>query len=277
MTGFVFYDLRARPLSLTGAIMPGCYYRFYVTQTTTNTPVYADGALTTSLANPLFSDGDGRFPVIYQDPSVVYRVQLYDAANVLQYDVDPVHALAAIQPGTVIEFFGTALQRDAAYPPALFGVCDGTNGTPDNRDRFVVGVSATKAIGSTGGSVVTETEPAGAMAAGVTGETVLTAAMGPLHNHRAYVRTSATQRGNTRGFGFASTAGFEGQIIDDAPYGYLDVAPSSGGNKLIEDSGSATPDGHDHTTPAVPDHVHDIAGGGLPPYLALWKIMRKYP
>jgi hypothetical protein len=276
MTGFVFYDLRPRPLSLTGEIMPGCYFRFYITQSTTNTPVYADGDLTTPLDNPLVSDGDGRFPTIYLDPTTVYRVQLYDAANVLQEDVDPVHALAAIQPGTVLMFFGTDVQRDAAYPPALFAVCDGTNGTPDMRDRFPIGVSATKTIGDTGGSEVTATEPAGAVAAGVTGSTVLTAAMGPLHNHRVYVRTSATLRGNTHGFGFANTAGIEGQVIDDAPYGYLDVAPQSGGNKLIEDSGSATPDGHNHTTPAVVDHIHDIAGGGLPPWLALWFLMRRF-
>lgn len=37
--------------------------------------------------------------------------------------------------------------------PAGWQLCDGTNGTPDLRDRFVVGAGSTYAVDATGGSV----------------------------------------------------------------------------------------------------------------------------
>ncbi|MBM4038468.1 MAG: tail fiber protein [Planctomycetes bacterium] len=36
--------------------------------------------------------------------------------------------------------------------PTGWALCDGTNGRPDLRDRFIVGASATKAVNSVGGS-----------------------------------------------------------------------------------------------------------------------------
>jgi len=42
--------------------------------------------------------------------------------------------------------------RNGASIPTNWALCDGTNGTPDLRDRFVVGYSSTKAINSIGGS-----------------------------------------------------------------------------------------------------------------------------
>lgn len=38
--------------------------------------------------------------------------------------------------------------------PAGFRRCDGTNGTPDLQDRFVIGAGSTYAVGATGGSVL---------------------------------------------------------------------------------------------------------------------------
>jgi len=36
--------------------------------------------------------------------------------------------------------------------PAGYALCDGTNGTPDLRDAFIVGAGGTYAVGATGGS-----------------------------------------------------------------------------------------------------------------------------
>ena len=36
--------------------------------------------------------------------------------------------------------------------PSGWALCDGTNGTPDLRDRFVVGAGSTYAVGATGGN-----------------------------------------------------------------------------------------------------------------------------
>lgn len=276
MNTYIFTDPRSRPLDLSGAIMPGCKLKFFLSETDTPTPVYGAVPPASSLGTEVTAEGDGRFPVIYMDPAITYRVQLFDADDVLQYDCDPYTPPRDYATGTVLLFYGTALARDAAYPTALWQVLDGNNGTPDARDRCIIVAGGTYIAGDTAGALATETDPAGAHAhGGVTDETVLTAEMGPVHNHRLYCRQSSTLRGNTRGFGFSGTAGVEGQIIDDAPYGYQDTAPQSGANKLVEDAGSADPDGHAHDITAAIDHTHTIGGDGLPPVVALWAVMRR--
>jgi hypothetical protein len=278
MNAYLFFDPRARPLSIAGSIMPGAVLKFFITATTTPTPVYANAGLSIPLGTEVEADEDGHFPPIYLSPLVTYRVQIYDADGVLQPDgdIDPLCPRPDFSPGTIMWFHGTAVARDAAYPPALWQVLDGSNGTPDGRDRFPIIAGGALESGDTGGSVggTATTSPAGAHDhGGATEETILDAATMPVHNHRLYVRQSSTLRGNTRGFGFSGTAGVEGQIIDDAPYGYEDVAPQSGGNKLIEANGAATPDGHAHDITAALDHTHDVAVD--PPFVALWALMRR--
>jgi hypothetical protein len=87
--GVLFYDGRAKPLSSTGVFQPGCTLQFFETGTLTAAPVYADGALTTPLSQPVTAASDGRFVPIYLDPSVIYRYQLFNSISVLQEDIDP--------------------------------------------------------------------------------------------------------------------------------------------------------------------------------------------
>lgn len=268
MGGTPFFDLRPRPLSLTGQIMPGCYYRFYETSTTTPAAVYADGALTTPLTNPLVADADGRFPVIYMDPGVVYRVQLYDAANTLQYDADPVHPHVAIPPGTLVMFDGTESARDAAYPPALWWVCNGANGTPDTRDRSPLGVSNARPIGTTGGGGSATTDPAGGHGHTITVQgTAITASQMPAHTHRAYVCT--TGDGSTHNF--QNVAGFAGDT-DYAAY----YTRNSGdtGTQLIENTGGGQTHTHDASAASVAAHTHTL-GAMQSPYFTTWILKRR--
>lgn len=276
MNTYLFFDPHFRPLGPALEPMVGAYLQFFLSQTDTPATVYGAVPPASPLGTEVDADGEGVFPVIYMDPTITYRVKLFDANDVLQWDVDPFVPPRDYQAGDVIMFFGTAEDRDARHPPAQWQVCDGSNGSPDMRDRFPIGAGGTYVSGDTGGAAVTTTEPAGAHDHGAaTSSTVLDDTNLPQHNHRLYVRTSSNERGNTRGFGYSQTAGVEGQVIDDAPYGYLDTAPQSGGNTLIEDAGEADPDGHDHDISEQADHTHDIAGGGLPPYVALWFLMRK--
>lgn len=278
MNAYLFFDWRARPLSVGGEPMPGAVLKFFETTTLTPAAVYADAALTTPLGTEVEAEDDGHFPAIYLSPLTVYRAQLYDAEGILQPDgdVDPLCPPRDKGPGCVEWFLGTALARDAQYPPALWQVLDGTNGTPDGRDRFPIIAGGTYASGDTGGVLAAVTDAGGDHNhGGVTGSTTLDATQMPIHNHRLYVRTSAHERGNTRGFGYAQTAGVEGQIIDDAPYGYLDVAPQSGGNKLIEATGAGVPAGHTHNVGASGSHTHTISGSGQPPFFAIWALMRR--
>src|SRR5271155_3462066 len=99
-TGQLFYDPIPRPLSSVGVAMPGAYYNFYISGTTTPATVYQDPACTlpypaASLngSSPLFSvvqaDGTGAFAPIYLLPTTIYRVQLYSSTWSLAEDVDP--------------------------------------------------------------------------------------------------------------------------------------------------------------------------------------------
>ena len=71
-----------------------------------------------------------------------------------------------------------------ASVPAGWALCNGSNGTPDLRDRFVVGAGGTRAPGVTGGAASGTTSSAGAHShTGSTGGTALTVAQIPGHTH----------------------------------------------------------------------------------------------
>ncbi len=269
MSFLLFYP-RMRPLDDNGEPMPGCYLRLFESGTTTPTPVYADGALTTPLSNPVVANAAGVFPAIYGDPSVVYRMQLYNAADELISDDDPIHPHVAFPAGTVVMFNGTAEARDAAYPSALWELCDGDNGTPDTRDRSPVGVSGTKAIGTTGGDAGGTTGEAGAHDhGGAVSETVLDDSTMPVHGHRAYVWDTSGTDGAPRGYQAASSIAIVGS--DEAGGGYRES--TVGGTKIIEETGEADPDGHDHGITAADAHTHSYSS--QTPYFTIWFLQRK--
>ena len=99
-TGQLFYDPVARPLSAAGLTMPGAYYNFYVSGTTTAATVYQDPALSlpwsaaslngsAALYSVVQADGTGTMPPIFLAPTTIYRVQLYSSTWQLIEDVDP--------------------------------------------------------------------------------------------------------------------------------------------------------------------------------------------
>lgn len=79
------------PQSCLGPAFARATYRFFATGTSTPANVYEDGALTTPfpITGYVTADNFGRFPPIYLDPSIIYKVQLYDNTNTLRYTVDP--------------------------------------------------------------------------------------------------------------------------------------------------------------------------------------------
>lgn len=81
-----------RAVDASGLPLAGALLQFYLTTTTTPTPVYTTKALTTPLANPVVADGGGLFPAIYLDPTVTYRAQLKTSGGSLIADIDPVNA-----------------------------------------------------------------------------------------------------------------------------------------------------------------------------------------
>jgi hypothetical protein len=115
-TGQLFYDPYPKPLSSIGAALPGAYYNFYLSGTTTPAPVYQNGALSTpypaitlpfisanNVYNAVQADGAGLFQPVYLNPTLVYRIQLYSSTGVLIEDVDPyVPQMPAVGNGQII-------------------------------------------------------------------------------------------------------------------------------------------------------------------------------
>jgi hypothetical protein len=85
-----FYFPYYRAISNAGAPLANAKLNFFLTGTSTAATVYADLARTTPLSDPVVADTDGKFPPIFVDPDVVYRVRLTDSANVQQWQEDAV-------------------------------------------------------------------------------------------------------------------------------------------------------------------------------------------
>lgn len=130
--------------------------------------------------------------------------------------------------------------------PAGWALCNGSGGTPDLRDRFIIGAGASQAVGATGGAYTTDTS--GAHTHTVEGHQ-LTEAELPAHSHE---------------FPMKLVGGNDGQP------GYL----NSGFNTL---SGNA-----DTTSKGANQaHSHTLSGSGVhshvtnaPPFYALAYIMK---
>lgn len=67
--------------------------------------------------------------------------------------------------------------------PSGWTLCNGENGTPDMRDKFIVGAGGSYAVGETGGAASSSIN-------GVTGATTLTVDQMPSHNHSNVVTTA---------------------------------------------------------------------------------------
>jgi hypothetical protein len=177
---------------------------------------------------------------------------------------------------------GGIIMWAGALIPANWYLCDGTNGTPDLQDKFIVGKSTTKAITTTGG----------------TADAVVVA-----HDHTASSTGSANF--NTSTESGTHTHGFTtGGISANHTHSYT-AGGLTGGNVLASGYSYKTSDGiaantgavssdHTHSGTTVTQsalHVHGVngavtvgttvaasgvtgVGANLPPYYALAFIQR---
>ncbi|MGI8839948.1 MAG: hypothetical protein ACR2F8_04055, partial [Caulobacteraceae bacterium] len=97
MTGTLLAVPTLRAVDVGGVPMVGALLQFYLTGTTSPTPVYTDATLATALSNPVVSDSAGLFPPMFADPTITYRAQLKTSGGSLVQDVDP--AFAPVTPG----------------------------------------------------------------------------------------------------------------------------------------------------------------------------------
>ena len=145
--GFQFFDANGRPLNggflytyLAGSTTPAATY-------TTNTGLIAN-------TNPIVLGSDGRPPQeIWLTSGTSYKFVLTDNSYVTIGTYDNLYGIVNAAPvanpvpsGAIIMWSGSI-----GSIPAGYYICDGNNGTPDLRDRFVVGSGNTYAVGNTGG------------------------------------------------------------------------------------------------------------------------------
>lgn len=264
MSAPLFYLPIARPLDINGDIMPLAYLTFFETETFIPADIFANGALTTPLANPLIANAAGAFPAIYMDPRSAYRVQLHNAANELQYDIDPWFPISGLFVGEGKFYFG-----DINDIPSGWHNCDGTNGTPDMRDRFPIGVSNTNPLGQTGGStsISGSTGSAGAHAhTGSTGATVLNVSQMPAHGH-TFLAANNSSDSNADGWLNTNNMGVPGE--DVGPFGQR--LNNEGGTQIIADTGGGG--SHFHSISSDGSHIHTISGSVIQPFLAWYFIL----
>jgi len=129
--------------------------------------------------------------------------------------------------------------------PAGWVLCDGTNSTPDLRDRFVVGAGSTYAVGATGGA----------------DSVTLTTSQIPSHNHTATSTSSVSDPGHSHTF--------------------TGTAPSGGtgdSSRIAEPFTRTTSSATTGISVSTSTSIGNTGGGGShenrPPYYALAYIMK---
>ena len=142
----------------------------YTYQAGSSTPLatYTDNGGNIANANPIVLDASGRTPQeVWLFTGYSYKFILKNSDDVLIQTLDNIYPILqnapasapAIPTGGIIIWSGST-----GSVPSGWLLCDGTNGTPDLRDRFIIGAGSTYAVSATGGSkdavVVTHTHTA---------------------------------------------------------------------------------------------------------------------
>lgn len=163
-----------------------------------------------------------------------------------------------IPTGVITMWYGSI-----ASVPSGWYLCDGTNGTPDLRDRFVVGAGSTYAVNGTGGSanatLVSHTHTATSTFTG--------SALGT-HSH------TATDSGHTHTLPGAVSAGGIGPVGGGSNVSTFQTVTTDSGNANISVSSvsAGTPSGSVATS--VSTEGSSATNANLPPYYALAYIMK---
>jgi hypothetical protein len=159
--GQQFFDDNGLPLA--GGLI-------YTYQAGSSTPLatYTTNAGTIANANPIVLDAAGRVPnEIWLFTGYSYKFVLKNSSDVLIQTLDNIYPILqnapasapAIPTGGIILWSGST-----GSVPSGWYLCDGTNGTPDLRNSFIVGAGSTYAVNATGGTadaiVVTHTHAA---------------------------------------------------------------------------------------------------------------------
>lgn len=163
--------------------------------------------------------------------------------------------------------------------PSGWALCDGNNGTPNLKDRFIVGAGQSYDVGNTGGNW-TQTPSVWTNAAGtgiqVAGTAINTSQM-PWHTHSGSVGSDASIQVQD-----SIQSSSAGEWLADDSFGSIGWSPSPIRKPLKEFSASLSINGTGGSQPhyhGVTDngHAHTAAASAIdvrPPYYALAYIMK---
>jgi microcystin-dependent protein len=124
--------------------------------------------------------------------------------------------------------------------PSTWALCDGTNGTPDLRDRFIVGAGSSYSVGDTGGA----------------DSVTLTEAQLPSHNHDSGTLANSSAGVHTHDSGTLGTNSTGAHTHDSGTL----VNNSTGAHTHTWSGTSSSTGSHSHSgsTNTTGNHAHDL-------------------
>ena len=229
-------------LTTTGLPLNGGLLYTYQAGSSTPLATYTDVNGTTANTNPIVLGTDGRPQnEMWLTYGYNYKFVLKDSAGVTIQSYDNLYGIIGTAPASgatipagLISIWSGAI---GAVPSGWY-LCDGTNGTPDLRNRFIVGAGSTYSVGANGGS---------ADAITVT------------HTHTA--TTTTTDTGHTHSIGTSSQSG---TVAGGGLVGYTTSGGTSGTNTALNITATTT------------NANAGVSGtnANLPPYWALAYIQK---
>jgi len=202
--GQQFFDNNGVPLA--GGLI-------YTYQAGSSTPLvtYTDNGGTTANANPIVLDSSGRVPnEIWLLNGYSYKFVITSASGTSLITLDNLYGILQTAPAvtnTVPSGLIAIWSGSTGSIPSGWLLCNGSNGTPDLRNSFILGAGNTYAVGATGGS---------------------TDAIVVSHTH------SITDSGHSHTFSYGSTAsipgggGTDSRLLGSALTGYPTTTSTTG-------------------------------------------------
>jgi hypothetical protein len=134
--------------------LAGGYIYTYQAGSTTPLNTYTDNTGATANTNPIVLGTDGRPPnEIWLTSGYSYKFVLTDANNNTIQTLDNLYGIIGTSPSVSAVPSGGIIMWSGSIGsiPSGYVLCNGSNGTPDLRDRFIVGAGNSYSVGNNGG------------------------------------------------------------------------------------------------------------------------------